>query len=159
MGKRVERGRGQENSMVFFTSCSSHFPRAVGRISATFSLIKKFTRSNASAPLSLSLLSLSSLPIRSPPSRLYRARRVQTGFSLLKSITAGRRDERVERDGAGGVAERGSKWGDYFGRTEVAELISKNPGRSNRQDLEGFPDELGDDGGHPHLLYFISLCD
>lgn len=39
--------------------------------------------------------------------------------------------------------------GDYFGRTEVAELISKNPGRSNRQDLEGFPDELGDDGGHP----------
>lgn len=39
--------------------------------------------------------------------------------------------------------------GDYFERTEVAELISKNPGRSNRQDLEGFPDELGDDGGHP----------
>lgn len=91
-----EGGRGQENSMVFFTSCSSHFPRAVGRISATFSLIKKFPRSDASASASLSL-SLYALPFRSPPSRLYRARRVQTGFSLLKSITAGRRDERVGR--------------------------------------------------------------
>jgi len=56
---------------------------------------------------------------------------VQTGFSLLKSITAGRskgEEKRGERErgrkGAGTVAERGNKWGITSG-TEVAELISK----------------------------------
>lgn len=59
---------------------------------------------------------------------------VQTGFSLLKSITAGRRDERATRrrregEGSGGkeIAERGNKWGITSG-TEVAELISKTGG-------------------------------
>lgn len=61
---------------------------------------------------------------------------VQTGFSLLKSITAGRRDERVGwsaegrgrkegwDEGGKKVAERGNKWGITSG-TEVVELISK----------------------------------
>lgn len=50
---------------------------------------------------------------------------VQTGFSLLKSITAGRRDERAEWDEGGKkVAEQGNKWGITSG-TEVVELISK----------------------------------
>lgn len=76
--------------MVFFTSCSSHFPRAVGRISATFSLIKKFPLAPEQVPLSLSSCSSSQSARQGGGS----SARVQTGFSLLKSITAGRRDER-----------------------------------------------------------------
>lgn len=58
--------------MVFFTSRSSHFPRAVGRISATFSLIKKFPLVPEQMPR-LRPLSLFIFPSRSPPSRPYRA--------------------------------------------------------------------------------------
>lgn len=121
MGRKARgKEKVEENSMVFFTSCSSHFPRAVGRISATFSLIKKFplVPVQVPPPFSSSFSSLQGADHHPAPS--------QTGFSLLKSITAGQRDESEEwREGVEKeVAERGNKWGITSG-SEVAELISK----------------------------------
>jgi len=79
-----------------------------------------------------------------------------TGFSLLKSITAGQRHEKEKwREWAKGVVERGNKWGITSGRRGGGANF-KNHERSNRRDLEGFRDELGDDGGntisHPSPL-------
>lgn len=153
--------------MVFFTSCSSHFPRTVGRISATFSLIKKFPRSRAGASLVLLRSSPPSPPSRSSCLRRARQRTTtlralpQTGFSLLKSITAGQRDERERRMGGRRrrrVAERGNKWRITSGQ-RGGEANFKNPGGVIARDLEGLPDELDGDGEHPifSVLYFRAI--
>jgi len=115
--------------MVFFTSCSSHFARAVGRISATFSLIKKFPLAHRSRCLSRSL-----------PTSLRRARRrrrqrpdgifiIKKYYSWPEGWKGGEEEEEEVEEGGGGkkVAERGNKWRITSG-TEVAELISKTGG-------------------------------
>lgn len=171
---RTQRGRGEgsrrrggENSMVFFTSCSSHFPRAA---LAVYRLHFRSLKSSRSCPSRCPLLFFSpqlQLLIAVFAERRRKARDVivQTGFSLLKSITAGRRDERtgygkVEK----GVGRTGGINGGLLGSThratllKVAELISKTPDGviacARAGILRAFPDEL-DDGEHPpfHLPY------
>lgn len=164
---RKGRRRRRRTRWYFLRAAHPISPRTVGRISATFSLIKKFPRSRAGASLVLLRPSPPSPPSRS--SRLRRARQrtttlrapPQTGFSLLKSITAGQRDERERRMGGGRrrrVAERGNKWRITSGQ-RGGEANFKNPGGVIARDLEGLPDELDGDGEHPifSVLYFRAI--